>query len=121
MQGLPEWAAPEWTTGSGATVAVLDAPAPAGRRKLPEPRRHIPARREHARACGGLVVGQLGGTPRPHHVGGHVGEANLTFLRGREISFHADRPFTAYADGDPIAELPATVRVVPGCLRVLTP
>ena len=35
--------------------------------------------------------------------------------------FHADRPFTAYADGDPIAELPATVDVVPGTLRVLAP
>jgi len=40
---------------------------------------------------------------------------------GRSISFQADRPFTAYADGDPIAELPATVDVVPGTLRVLAP
>ena len=31
----------------------------------------------------------------------------------------ADRPFTAFADGDPIADLPATVTVVPGALRVL--
>ena len=41
--------------------------------------------------------------------------------QAREITFRADRPFTAYADGDPIAELPATVRVVPGTLRVLAP
>ena len=33
----------------------------------------------------------------------------------------ADRPFTAYADGDPIAELPATVRALPGALRVVAP
>ncbi len=53
--------------------------------------------------------------------GTHVNEPNLTFLRGREIAFHADRPFAAYADGDPIADLPVTVRVVPAALRVLAP
>ena len=53
--------------------------------------------------------------------GTHVAESHVTVLQGREIAFHADRPFTAYADGDPIAELPATVRVVPGTLRVLAP
>jgi YegS/Rv2252/BmrU family lipid kinase len=53
--------------------------------------------------------------------GTHVGDPTLAFLRGREVSFHADRPFTAFADGDPIAELPATVRVVPHSLRVLAP
>jgi YegS/Rv2252/BmrU family lipid kinase len=53
--------------------------------------------------------------------GTHVKEPNLTFLRGREIAFHADRPFAAYADGDPIADLPVTVRVVPAALRVLAP
>ena len=37
------------------------------------------------------------------------------------MTFSADRPFTAYADGDPIAELPATVQVRPGALRVLAP
>jgi YegS/Rv2252/BmrU family lipid kinase len=53
--------------------------------------------------------------------GTHLDEPGLRLLRGRSVSFHADRPFTAYADGDPIAELPATVDVVPGTLRVLAP
>jgi len=53
--------------------------------------------------------------------GTHTEEPGLHFLRGRSVSFTADRPFTAYADGDPIAELPATVDVVPGTLRVLAP
>jgi YegS/Rv2252/BmrU family lipid kinase len=53
--------------------------------------------------------------------GTHVGASELTFLRGREVTFSADRPFTAFADGDPIVELPATVRIVPGSLRVLAP
>jgi YegS/Rv2252/BmrU family lipid kinase len=53
--------------------------------------------------------------------GTHVTSENLTILRGREIAFHADRPFRAYADGDPIAELPVTITVVPRALKVLVP
>ena len=40
---------------------------------------------------------------------------------GSEIAFDADRPFAAYADGDPIADLPVTIRVVPRALKVLVP
>src|SRR5215208_1491954 len=53
--------------------------------------------------------------------GTHVTSSDLTFLRGREIAFHADRPFDAYADGDPIADLPVTITVVPRALKVLVP
>jgi YegS/Rv2252/BmrU family lipid kinase len=53
--------------------------------------------------------------------GAHVHEPGFRVLRGREVAFRADRPFTAYADGDPIADLPATVRVLPGALRVIAP
>jgi YegS/Rv2252/BmrU family lipid kinase len=53
--------------------------------------------------------------------GTHVKAPGLHILPAREVAFHADRPFTAYADGDPIAALPATVRVAPGALRVLAP
>ena len=53
--------------------------------------------------------------------GTHVNEPNFTVLRGREVTFSADRPFTAFADGDPVAALPLTVRVLPGALRVLAP
>jgi diacylglycerol kinase family enzyme len=53
--------------------------------------------------------------------GTHVDSPGFTIHRGREVTFRADRPFTAYADGDPIAELPATVRVVAGALRVIVP
>jgi YegS/Rv2252/BmrU family lipid kinase len=53
--------------------------------------------------------------------GTHVREPTVHVLRGREVAISADRPFTLYADGDPIAELPATVRAVPGAVRVLVP
>jgi YegS/Rv2252/BmrU family lipid kinase len=53
--------------------------------------------------------------------GSHVHDPGFELLRGREVAFSADRPFTAYADGDPIADLPATVRVLPRALRVIVP
>jgi YegS/Rv2252/BmrU family lipid kinase len=53
--------------------------------------------------------------------GTHVDDPAYTRLQAREVTFSADRPFTAYADGDPIAALPATFRVVPRALRVLAP
>src|SRR4051795_13256883 len=62
----------------------------------------------------------LRGLPRVFR-GTHVRDPNLRIVRGREITFAAERPFTAYADGDPIAELPVTVRALPGALRVVAP
>lgn len=53
--------------------------------------------------------------------GTHVRDAAYLRVRAREVTFFADRPFTAYADGDPICDLPATFRAVPRALRVLAP
>jgi YegS/Rv2252/BmrU family lipid kinase len=53
--------------------------------------------------------------------GEHVRQAGVEVIRATEVTVHADRPFTMYADGDPIAELPATVRVLPGAVKVLVP
>lgn len=62
----------------------------------------------------------LRGIPRVFK-GTHVDDPSFHILSGREVTFAADRPFSAFADGDPIADLPATVRVLPGALRVLAP
>ena len=48
-------------------------------------------------------------------------DRDVHVVRAREVRISADRPFTMYADGDPIAELPATVRVRHRALRVLVP
>jgi YegS/Rv2252/BmrU family lipid kinase len=53
--------------------------------------------------------------------GTHVDLPTVTVLRGSEVEVAADRPFTVYADGDPIGELPVTVRALPGAIRVLLP
>jgi diacylglycerol kinase family enzyme len=53
--------------------------------------------------------------------GAHVHLENVELLRGRTIEIAASRPFTMYADGDPIAELPVTVEVLPGAVQTLVP
>jgi diacylglycerol kinase family enzyme len=53
--------------------------------------------------------------------GRHVEEPNVRVFRAREVSIAADRPFTMYADGDPIGELPIRVKALQGAVRVLVP
>jgi YegS/Rv2252/BmrU family lipid kinase len=53
--------------------------------------------------------------------GEHVREPCVHMFRAREVSIEADRPFTMYADGDPIGELPLRVRAVPAAIDVLVP
>jgi YegS/Rv2252/BmrU family lipid kinase len=55
--------------------------------------------------------------------GTHVEEDEVTELpaAGAEISVSADRDFAIYADGEHLADLPATLRVLPRALRVIAP
>jgi YegS/Rv2252/BmrU family lipid kinase len=53
--------------------------------------------------------------------GGHIGQPNVRLIRGRSVRISANRPFTLYADGDPIAELPVTIEAVPAAVDVLVP
>jgi diacylglycerol kinase family enzyme len=53
--------------------------------------------------------------------GSHVNQPAVHIVRGREIEVSASRPFAMYADGDPTAELPLTVRALPRAVRVLVP
>jgi YegS/Rv2252/BmrU family lipid kinase len=51
--------------------------------------------------------------------GTHVHLPEVRVLRAAEIELSADRPFTLYADGDPIGELPVRVRAVRHAVQVL--
>lgn len=51
--------------------------------------------------------------------GTHVDEPQVTVERAAEVRIDADRPFSVYADGDPVADLPATVRLLPRALRII--
>ncbi|HEX7290735.1 MAG TPA: diacylglycerol kinase family protein [Conexibacter sp.] len=62
----------------------------------------------------------LRGLPRVFR-GTHVRNEEVAVRRARELRIAADRPFALYADGDPIAELPATVRTLPAAVRVIVP
>lgn len=53
--------------------------------------------------------------------GTHVDSPSIAFTEGRTVEVRADRPFRVYADGDPIAELPLTVRIRQRALRVVVP
>jgi YegS/Rv2252/BmrU family lipid kinase len=53
--------------------------------------------------------------------GTHVLEPRVHVFRARELRLTADRSFTMYADGDPIAELPVRVRALQGAVSVLVP
>jgi YegS/Rv2252/BmrU family lipid kinase len=53
--------------------------------------------------------------------GRHVHNEEVTVARAREVEIAADRPFAVYADGDHLADLPATVRVLPRALNVIAP
>jgi YegS/Rv2252/BmrU family lipid kinase len=53
--------------------------------------------------------------------GTHVEKPTVTVRRAAEVRIEADRPFAVYADGDHLADLPATVRVLRRALRVIAP
>jgi diacylglycerol kinase family enzyme len=63
----------------------------------------------------------LGGVLPKVFRGTHTREPTVKSFRAREVAISADRPLTVYADGDPIAELPAQVKVLPAAVRVLVP
>lgn len=53
--------------------------------------------------------------------GSHVELPEVTVLRAAQVEISADRPFTLYADGDPVGELPIMVRILPKAVRVIVP
>jgi YegS/Rv2252/BmrU family lipid kinase len=53
--------------------------------------------------------------------GTHVRLPAVHVFRAKEVEISADRPFTMYADGDPIAVLPVRVRALQGAINMLVP
>ncbi len=53
--------------------------------------------------------------------GQHVHLDYVHIVRAAEVRISAERAFDVYADGDPIAPLPARVRTLPAAIRVLVP
>jgi YegS/Rv2252/BmrU family lipid kinase len=76
-----------------------------------------------------LDVVMIGHVPKPRFLallptvfsGAHVKQGNVEVARARQVEVRAERPFAMYADGDPIADLPAKARALPGALRVIVP
>jgi diacylglycerol kinase family enzyme len=53
--------------------------------------------------------------------GTHVELPTVHVFRAKAVEISADRPFTMYADGDPIGELPVRVSAVQGAVNVIVP
>lgn len=53
--------------------------------------------------------------------GRHVLESTVSTFAAAAARISADRPFAMYADGDPIGQLPVTVRALPGAITMLLP
>src|SRR5436305_1399156 len=53
--------------------------------------------------------------------GRHLRYREVDVVRRREVRIEATEPFALYADGEAIAELPVTVRVLPAAVRVIVP
>lgn len=53
--------------------------------------------------------------------GTHVAEDEVRVFRTRQLELSASRPFTVYADGECVTELPASLRVLPRALAVIVP
>jgi YegS/Rv2252/BmrU family lipid kinase len=53
--------------------------------------------------------------------GRHIRLRAVSVVRSREVHIEATRPFTLYADGEAIAELPVTIRALPGAVRMIVP
>ena len=128
LRALGSWKPATWTvtldgqtqTFSGYSVAVANSGMFGGGMRL------VP---DASLDDGLLDVVLTGASPKRSYLKGiprvfkgtHVTDPALTFLKAREVTFSADRPYVAYADGDPLAELPCTIRVEPRALRVLAP
>jgi diacylglycerol kinase family enzyme len=53
--------------------------------------------------------------------GTHTELPEVSSYRAAVVEIGADRPFALYADGDHLADLPVTIRLLPRALRVLVP
>ena len=54
--------------------------------------------------------------------GAHIDKIDVVgHHRTTTIEIKASRPFTVYADGDPLTDLPATIRVIPSALKIIVP
>lgn len=53
--------------------------------------------------------------------GGHLRSPYVKVVRARRVQVDADRPFTVYADGDALCDLPMTAEVIPSAIALFAP
>jgi YegS/Rv2252/BmrU family lipid kinase len=78
---------------------------------------------------GRLDVLMSGADSKLHHLtlipkifkGAHVDDPYIQWFAGATVELSSERPFTVYADGDPIGQLPVTIGVSKQSLKVIVP
>ena len=53
--------------------------------------------------------------------GTHVAMPEVEYLQAAEARIESDPPLPVYADGEPVAQTPISVRIAPRALRVIIP
>ena len=108
-------------------IAALHRATASRRRTRGLRRRHVPRPRRGARRrlLDVVMTGTVHQAPLPRRAPEGVRRNPRQLVprsdRATEVAVTADRPFTLYADGDPIGELPATVPPRHRAVRVLGP
>jgi YegS/Rv2252/BmrU family lipid kinase len=128
LRALASWRPARWSVTidgrplelTGYSVAVCNSGVFGGGMYLAPDARLDDGQLEVVMIADASRMAYLRGLPKAFK-GTHLAEEHVTLMPAREVTFAADRPFTAYADGDPIAQLPTTVGVLPGAVRVLAP
>jgi diacylglycerol kinase (ATP) len=68
-----------------------------------------------------VTPGQAVGLLRAVRAGRHTGHPAVTITRARQVRIEGPPDIVAQGDGEPLAPLPLTVRVVPSALQVVAP
>lgn len=103
---------------TGYSVAVANSQAYGGGMYLAPHARLDDGRLEVLTIGAGPKLSFLKSLPKVFK-GAHLEDPSVTLRSGRRVEIGADRPFAVYADGDPVADLPVTITVDPGSLRLI--
>lgn len=128
LRALPGWKAAQFTVTidgkqfvhTGYTVAVANSRSYGGGMQI-APTASV---RDEL-----LEVVTLGDVPKRRiliniprvYKGTHVNEPGFSIKRGYHIQVDCDSKYIAYADGDPVAQPPVSIKCIPNTLRVLVP
>jgi len=107
-------------TVRGHTVAVANSPMYGGGMRIAPDASLTDGQFDVVLISAGSRLGFMRHLPKLYS-GAHTSLPFVRIIRARDVEVAADRPLTVYADGDPVAELPVSLRVEPSAVSVQVP